>query len=138
MANIPDNFDGEAFQTAYNVTEDDWYVDDGVLVSDHPALQNLTDADLALFVVDLARIARIVARRDSAKTDAKAIPNFATQDAAWFQNWFDTNLSDTIIDGIADFAGLKVVLKKIVVILIGLTKMVVAMRNKNWPSLPED
>jgi len=138
---LPDNFDGAAFKTAFSLGDDDYWarpIGGGQYELVVPSLPDLTQAEVDVFVVDLVRYDRIQARRDTAKTDAKAVPNFATQDAAWFQNWFDTHLSDAIIDGIADFAGLKVVLKDIVIVLIGLTKFMLAVRNKQWPDLPED
>ena len=132
MITVPVNFDGEAFGASYG----SFRISEGELICpDHPELtQEIVDT----FVVDMDRFARIEARRDNAKTDAKAIPNFASWDEQQFIDWFNTHLGDTIIDGIANYDDLKVVLKDIVNVQTGLTRFMIATRNKLWPDLPED
>lgn len=78
---------------------------------------------------------RMVAAFASAKTNAAAVPSWATWSQADFQTWYNANISPTQINAITSLAEAKPILLKQSAAIEALGKMVIAMRNQLWPDL---
>jgi len=120
-ANIPANFSGELFKEKYSLSDGDFKTIHGTIVC--PALPGLTTEDLLDCIVDMEKFARINDRRDNAKVNAKAIPNWAGWDEDQATSYIDSNVTD--------LASAKTVLK-------AMARMIIALRDSKWPDLPED
>jgi len=135
MANIPPHFDGNAFETYYNLTDEDWSVSNGVMIC--PSLPNLTTEDLAVFVVDLEQFVRVKDREENAKPNAKAVPGWAVWDEAQANDWYNVHISDAQIEAVSNLEEAKVIMKDMSLALRNLGIIVIAMRDRLWPDLPE-
>jgi hypothetical protein len=71
----------------------------------------------------------------NAKTQAAAIPNWATWTEAQALAWHDTNITNAI--PVANLAAANVVLDKLATENRALVRMVIALRNKLYPDLQE-
>jgi len=67
-------------------------------------------------------LVRIRDRKSSSKTNAKAIPNWAT--------WDEAQTVQYITDNVTSLATAKTV-------LIAMARLIVALRDETWPDLPE-
>lgn len=72
---------------------------------------------------------------DGAKQRLRNIPAWATWTEEEALNWHDTNLSDTVIDGIGNLAEAKIILKKISTENRAIVRMLLALRDKIFPNL---
>ena len=135
MPTIPYDFDGSAFETKYNLTRFDFMVDGDQLVC--PSLPNLTDADLLDCVVNAAKYQRVNDRKSAAETNAKNIPSWAVWSEADALAWWNNNLSDAKVDALSVPQAAKDLLKAQNAAIRGLARMVIALRDKTWPELPE-
>ena len=131
MITVPVNFDGEAFGAIYG----SFRVSEGELIC--PGHPELTQEIVNTFVVDMARFSRIEQRRDSAKDSAKAIPNWATWSEAEAGAWFEANLGDAVVDGLGLPANVTTFLKALTAAVKGEGRFIIAIRDKEWPDLPE-
>src|SRR5512140_3695711 len=88
---FPPNFDGKKFMEKFNIRDaHTFWIERGLLYC--PSLPDLTEADIADCVTDLARKERVDARQLAAKATAKAVPEWATWDAQTANNWGQTNI----------------------------------------------
>lgn len=72
----------------------------------------------------------------SAKTQAAAIPNWATWDEAQVLTWFDTNITNAL--PAANLAAANVVLGNMATAQRAMARMIVALRNAQYPDLQSD
>lgn len=79
----------------------------------------------------------ILQRESAAKITAKAIPNWATWTQQDWATWRDANVSVTQINAVASLADAKVIMNKMATVLDSLAKMEIALRDQNWPDIPE-
>ena len=75
------------------------------------------------------------ARRKAARGIVSNIPNWATWTQADWQVYFNTNLSDAEVDKVTTIALARVALKRQNLVILNLTKLVLAMRDQLWPDL---
>lgn len=69
------------------------------------------------------------------ETRVSNIPNWATWTEAEALAWWETNLSDTVVDAIGNLADAKEVLKDQNQAIKSMARMLIALRDKNWPNL---
>jgi hypothetical protein len=81
--------------------------------------------------------ARLFARWSSAMTNAKNVPSWSAWSEADALDWWNANLSDTQTDAIANLTDAKAILKKQNAALKAMARMLIAMRDRLWPTLPE-
>jgi len=96
----------------------------------------MTDAERLKWIdiVDEAGISAR-ARHKQARITVAAIPSWATWTQADWQTYFNANLSDAEVDKVATIAQARVALKRQNLVILNLVKMVLALRDKNWPDL---
>ena len=75
------------------------------------------------------------AKLKAVRITAKAIPSWATWTQAEWQTYFDASLSDAEVDKVTTIALARVALKRQNLVILNLTKMVLAMRDELWPDL---
>lgn len=80
---------------------------------------------------------RIKDRELTAKTNASNIPGWALWDEQAALDWYNANLADGLVDNIGSLADAKVMLKKQNAAIQALGRMIIAIRDKLWPDLPE-
>ncbi len=134
MIPVPANFDGEKFMEKYGLSPTDFKVINGMLVC--PSLPDLTAADLADCVVDMARFDRIQARLAAAREAIKLHPW-----AGWTQSqlltWWNANLSDSLVDALSIPAGAKTMLKASNGAILKEAQFLIYLRDLLFPELPE-
>lgn len=93
---------------------------------DNNEIQDRADVKAVIAAHDAAAydivLERIADRKSASKTDTKNIPNWAT--------WDEAQAVQYITDNVTSLATAKTV-------LIAMTRMIVALRNQQWPDLPE-
>ena len=95
-------------------------------------------AGQALTVIEAhTGIDTIQQRLDAAEAHARAIPTWATWDETQALDWWEANLSDGQVDLIANLADAKVMLKKQNSAIRAMARLLIAMRDRLWPHLPE-
>ena len=137
MAKIPSNFSGQKFMLKYSLTKND-FGDDGNGNLLCPSLPALTDAELldcALTTNELLAFAQAALRLQNARVTAKAIPDWATWSQAEWQTYFDTNLSTTQVATVTTIAIARTMLNRQNLVIQNLVKLVLAMRDNQWPDL---
>ena len=75
------------------------------------------------------------AKLKQARTTAKAIPSWYTWTQAEWQTYFTANLGDAEVDKVTTIALARVALKRQNLVILNLTKLVLAMRDQLWPDL---
>lgn len=73
----------------------------------------------------------------NSKVNAKNIPNYATWTPTDWATYYNANISSTQINTIANLTDAKAMLNKMSTVLDGLAKMIMALRDYNFPDLPE-
>jgi len=76
-------------------------------------------------------------RSVAAETNLRNVPGWATWTEAQALDWWNTNLSDAQADAIANLADAKAMLKKQNAALKSMARMLIAMRNRLFPGMPE-
>ena len=84
-----------------------------------------------------AKQVRVDLRQAASKATAKAIPNWATWTQADWTTYYNANISATQINAIANLTDAKAMLNKMSIIIDRLAKMEIALRDHNFPDLPE-
>ena len=79
----------------------------------------------------------VAQRLQAAESNAKAVPGWATWDEAQFLDWFGSNLSDAQVDAVANLADAKVMLKKQNAGIRAMGRLLIALRDRVFPTLPE-
>lgn len=93
------------------------------------------EAEFAIWQSECQAEQAILQAQEMAKTNAAAIPNWATWTQADFQTWYNANISPTQINAITSLAEAKPILLKQSAAIEALAKMVIAIRNQLWPDL---
>jgi len=70
-----------------------------------------------------------------AQSQASSIPGWATWDEATALAWFDTNIGDNL--PVANLSEANAVLSDMATLQRNLVRLVIALRNKNFPNLQE-
>jgi hypothetical protein len=91
----------------------------------------------------------VISRSDNSRQNAKNIPNWATWDEATAQAWGETNIGTPLAQGRTNLpvtltlATTRLAILQIITILDAmwtmqwaLARMVIALRDKQWPDLP--
>ena len=73
----------------------------------------------------------------SAETNAKNIPSWSTWSEADALSWIDSHISNTQIDAIGSLADAKVVMKDQSQVMRAMVRMMIALRNRNFPGITE-
>lgn len=98
-------------------------------------LQTASDEVDAADTAAAQREATTAATRAAAKTNAAAIPSWATWDEAEVQAWIDGKFDQTTVDAISDLASAKAVIGDMATALRAMARMVIALRDAQWPDL---
>ncbi len=77
-------------------------------------------------------------RAEAADDDLRAIPGWATWTEAQALAWWTTNLADTQVDAVANLADAKALMKKQNAAIKSMARMLIAMRNRMFPQLPDE
>lgn len=77
-------------------------------------------------------------RAEAADDDLRAIPGWATWTEAQALAWWTTNLADTQVDAVANLADAKALMKKQNAAIKSMVRMLIAMRNRMFPQLPDE
>ncbi len=82
--------------------------------------------------------ARVKARQTAAEPYARTIPNgWRTWTQAEWTEYYNANISDIEIDKITSLAEAKIFLKRVSRVIDRMAKLEIALRDFNFPSLPE-
>lgn len=65
----------------------------------------------------------------TAKTDMTNVPNWATYTQTQYQSWWDSKLADSIVDGFAIPANVKVMLKDQNLAILRIGQLIIAIRD---------
>jgi hypothetical protein len=95
----------------------------------------LTNSDLLDCVTDFARKDSIDAKRQNSKLVAMNIPAWSTWTQEEWQTYFGKNLNDTEVDKVTTIAFARVMMKRQNLVIENLVKMVLALRDRQWPDL---
>ena len=95
-----------------------------------------TPAEQILFndIIDPSQ-ASARARLAQSRVTAKAIPSWSTWTQAEWQTYFDTNLSTTQVATVTTIAIARTMLNRQNLVIQNLVKLVLAMRDNQWPDL---
>lgn len=77
-------------------------------------------------------------RAESADDDLRAIPGWATWTEAQALAWWNSNLADAQVDAVANLADAKALMKKQNAAIKSMARMLIAMRNRMFPQLPDE
>lgn len=76
-------------------------------------------------------------RNTAAESNIRNVPGWATWTEAQALDWWNTNLSDAQADAIVNLADAKAMLKKQNAALKSMARMLIAMRDRLFPGMPE-
>lgn len=77
-------------------------------------------------------------RKSTAIGAVRNIPGWATWDESQLQAWYNANLSNAQVDGVANLVDAKAMLKKQNAAILAMARMLLAVRNQTWPQLPDE
>jgi hypothetical protein len=111
------------------------------LVFSKPTVQQVEDALLntVLPAVETEETANAAnaAKVAAAETNAGNIPGWATWDEATALAWIDGKFDATTINNISSLTQAKPVIADMATAITALARLVIALRDKNWPGLGE-
>jgi hypothetical protein len=99
------------------------------ITPDTPTLESALDGAIA----DMAARETVASVQANAKTQAAAIPNWASWTVDEALTWHDTNITNAI--PVANLAAANVVLDRLATENRALVRMVIALRNAQYPDL---
>lgn len=102
-----------------------------ILTPDTPTLETALDGALA----DMAAQETVASVQANAKAQAAAIPNWASWTEEEVLTWFDTNITNAL--PAANLAGANVVLGRMATAQRAMARMIVALRNAQYPDLQD-
>lgn len=76
-------------------------------------------------------------RAESADDDLRTIPGWATWTEAQALAWWTSNLADAQVDAVANLADARALMKKQNAAIKSMARMLIAMRNRMFPQLPD-
>lgn len=79
----------------------------------------------------------IAQRYNAAEGNARNVPSWATWTETQTLDWWTTNLSDAQVDAVANLADARALMKKQNAAIKAMARMLIAMRDRLWPQLPE-
>jgi hypothetical protein len=77
-----------------------------------------------------------IVRQKTSRTYAQNIPNWSTWTEAQADAWYQTNVRDPYTAA-TTLVAMKVVIGTMITVLWILVRMVIALRDQNWPDLPD-
>lgn len=102
-------------------------------------LVNPQQAELVQAVVDAHDgIDTASQRAEAADNDLRAIPGWATWTETQALAWWNTNLADTQVDAVANLADARALMKKQNAAIKSMARMLIALRNRAFPHLPDE
>lgn len=79
----------------------------------------------------------IVQRYNAAESNVRNVPSWATWTEAQTLDWWNTNLSDAQVDAVTSLADAKVLMKKQNAGIKSMARMLIAIRDRVFPNVPE-
>jgi hypothetical protein len=79
----------------------------------------------------------IAQRYNAAESNARNVPSWATWTETQVVDWWNTNLSDAQVDAIANLADAKILMKKQNAGIKAMARMLIAIRDRVFPNVPE-